>query len=627
MTRPAPGLLARRLARLDLAQVLLPRPAYRPFPPAQHRSAWEALPAELRAAQIAGGEQHLGCAWPPLPATFFMEFVRTGDRSHFEALSFDRRRALAALVVAECMQGQGRFLDDITNGIWAICEESFWGVPAHNAAPGRGREALPDVTAPIIDLFAGETAGLLAWTDYLLRPALDAITPLVCRRLRQEVRRRLLEPFLARDDFWWMGLQGGHRVSNWNPWCTSNCLAAALLLEPDQERRLQAVAKSLRLLDRFLATYSPDGGCDEGTSYWTRAGASLFDCLDLLHGASAGRIDLSAEPLVGEIGRFLYRCHISGDYYINFADGAARLHIPADLVYRFGRRLQDPHLAALGAAAHRASSRSPQLADPLPRRLPAIFNYRELTAAEGDPPYLRDVWLPGIQVMAAREQAGSSRGLYLAAKGGHNGEQHNHNDVGQFLVYLDGCPLLVDPGVETYTAQTFSSHRYELWTMQSAYHNLPTVNGHQQPAGEQFRAAKVSCRATDELAELAMDLAPAYPPQAGITSWVRTLRLHRQPAQVEISDEFALAAATSQLTLSLLTPCPPQLVAPGTILLGGEPGARLHYQPAHLAAAVETIELQDGRLRQVWGERLYRLLLQARKSVRRGCWRLQVMPR
>ncbi len=38
---------------------------------------------------------------------------------------------LAKLVLGECMEGQGRFLDDILNGIWTICEETYWGVPAH----------------------------------------------------------------------------------------------------------------------------------------------------------------------------------------------------------------------------------------------------------------------------------------------------------------------------------------------------------------------------------------------------------------------------------------------------------------------------------------------------------------
>ena len=85
-----------------------------------------------------------------------------------------------------------------------------------------------------------------------------------------------------------------------------------------------------------------DGGCDEGPGYWGRAGASLFDCLDLLHSAPGGALDALREPLVREIGRYICRAHIAGDWYTNFADAAARVDIAGDLVYRYGKRDRRP---------------------------------------------------------------------------------------------------------------------------------------------------------------------------------------------------------------------------------------------------------------------------------------------
>jgi hypothetical protein len=75
--------------------------------------------------------------------------------------------------------------------------------------------------------------------------------------------------------------------------------------------------------------------------------------------------------------------------------------------------------------------------------------------------------------MAAREKGGSIEGLYVAAKGGYNDESHNQNDAGHFIVYSDGQPPIIDVGVETYSTKTFSASRYDIWTMQSGYHNLP----------------------------------------------------------------------------------------------------------------------------------------------------------
>ncbi len=90
------------------------------------------------------------------------------------------------------------------------------------------------------------------------------------------------------------------------------------------------------------------------------------------------------------------------------------------------------------------------------------------------------MWLDGLQFMAARENPASEEGFFLACKGGHNAESHNHNDIGSFIVYCDGMPILINPGVEFYTAKTFSAARYEIWTMQSSYHNLPEINGFMQ---------------------------------------------------------------------------------------------------------------------------------------------------
>src|SRR5512142_2657979 len=108
--------------------------------------------------------------------------------------------------------------------------------------------------------------------------------------------------------------------------------------------------------------------------------------------------------------------------------------------------------------------------------------------------------------MAARRKEGSAEGLYLAAQGGHNAESHNHNDVGNFIVFAGGKPVVIDIGVETYTAKTFSARRYEIWTMQSAYHNLPTIGGAMQQAGREYQARDVRYQADDRAAEMSLDI-------------------------------------------------------------------------------------------------------------------------
>lgn len=107
--------------------------------------------------------------------------ARIGNRSNFEKVQFRRRGRLTNLVVAECMEGEGRFLDAIVDGIWLTCEETYWGIPAHVGVQEAG-SGLPDAAEPTVDLFAAETVALLAWILYLLGPELDRVSPLhVCR--------------------------------------------------------------------------------------------------------------------------------------------------------------------------------------------------------------------------------------------------------------------------------------------------------------------------------------------------------------------------------------------------------------------------------------------------------------
>jgi hypothetical protein len=616
-----------------LESVLLPREAWRPYPTIEDRAAWEALPAPVRQALLDGGERALEKEWPHTLAVRYLDYARDGNRSRYEGVHFQRRAMLASLTLAECVENQGRYRDEIANGIWLICEESSWCLPAHVSVQRAG-SGLPDTTEPIVDLFAAETAALLAWVDYLLGARLDAVSYLVRPRVRREIDTRVLIPCLERDDFWWMGFTP-RAVNNWNPWINSNWLASVLLTVADVGRRAASVAKSVRSLDRFLGPYPRDGGCDEGPGYWGRAGASLLDCLELLYSATGGQVDVYDDPLVCEIGRFILRVQIEGRYFVNFADASGIVAPPAAVVFRYGQRIGDADLMALGAwlAADQdvLHLREDQMGS-LGRVLSALFALDEILAVEPRQPLPRDVWLDDVEVMAARDRAGSSAGLYVAAKGGHNAESHNHNDVGNFLVYIDGRPVLVDAGVETYTRKTFSPQRYDIWTMQSAYHSLlPTIDGAQQAPGRAFAARETHYRANDSLAQFSLDIAGAYPPEAGLKHWRRTITLYRGQ-EIEIVDHYELEEAAGEITLSLLTPCKVALEAPGQVALSESslPDDRrsgsgvLTYDAGKFGFSTQEIAIGDARLGDVWGERLTRLVFTVRDPAQEDIWTFRV---
>ncbi len=608
---------------------------WHPYPRATERGPWEKLPDRLRKVYIERGESALDFAWPVLPATLFLDYAVTGNRTRYQAERNKRRQSLGHLVLAECMEGQGRFVDQIVNGVWATCEETYWGVPAHLSLQEAGR-GLPDASEPTVDLFAAETSALLAWTHYLIGDSLETVSPLVLPRIALEIDKRILTPLLLREDFWWMGLKArpdGRHVNNWNPWINSNWLLSFLLIEKDRNRLAEGVAKSMRSLDRFIEPYPTDGGCDEGAGYWGRAAASLFDCQEILESATDGAIDEFDNDLFRNMGSFIYKAHVDDRYFVNFADAPVLTTPVPSILYRFGKRVGDDQLAAFGALlAKKANLVANGFGDSVARQLPALFAAEELFATEGGQPLPRDAWFPEIQVMTARSAAGSAKGLFVAAKGGTNAESHNHNDVGTFTVFADGKPLLIDTGVEPYTAKNSSPERYDIWTMNSNHHNLPQINGQCQQPGFERAAKAVTYSATDDQVLFGVDIADAYPKEAGVIAWNRTIRLNRRK-DVEIEDACSFEKAGGEVVLHLMTACDVK-IGDGTLTLseteladGRVTGAaQIAYDGDVFDASAEEISLVDGeRLHRVWGPRVIRISLRTGGLDTQAAWTIRVV--
>jgi hypothetical protein len=616
--QPRRAILAGAWDERGLAQVLLPADRWTPFARYGDRAVWEAIPSEGKLVKINAAERSLGKSWEAVPATLLLEYKRDGNRSRYESASFGRRKRLRDLALAECLEGRGRFLDDVLNGVWLICEETWWGVPAHLGMQKAGT-GLPDVEEPVVDLFAAETASLLAWVGWLLGDELRKLSARLPGRIDIEIERRILAPCRERNDFWWMGLdtREPRDVNNWNPWINSNWLTCALLLE-QAERRAAVVNKILRSLDQFLDAYPADGGCDEGPGYWNRAGASLFDCLDLLHSASGGKIDVFENPLVREIGRYIYRVHVAGTYYINFADAPAKVDLAASTTYAFGRRIGDAKLSAQGAFALALQDRNDD-EESMGRDLRTLFLSAEMRGADTKPPLVSEAWLPGIEVLSARRREGSTAGLYLAAQGGHNAESHNHNDVGNFIVYTDGLPAIIDLGPESYTAKTFSTQRYEIWTMRSAYHNCPLIHGIEQSAGREFAARDVEYRLAPAGPRFSMDIAAAYPKQAGVERWLRGWVFDREKNAITVDDEWSLGAE-GKLELTLMAAAEPR-ASDGALSI--KERVRIEHDRAW-TPVIEAIDIADARLRQAWGERVWRIRLTRDGAPARGNSQLRI---
>ncbi len=226
------NILANRYSEEAINHSLVKKNSWQPYP--RTPAAWKAIvPDSILQKLIGKGESLIDYKFEPISASFLLDFVRSGDRERHSTVSFGKRDALMELVVAESIEGKGRFMEAILNGIWSICKESYWGVPAHIASTG-----LPDVQHPTVDLFSAETAAVLALADYFVGDQLDALNKLVRARTYHETAVRVFNLMMKDSDkYGWMSRV--KPVNNWNPW--TNWMLSTLLQEKDESERAKMI--------------------------------------------------------------------------------------------------------------------------------------------------------------------------------------------------------------------------------------------------------------------------------------------------------------------------------------------------------------------------------------------------
>ena len=589
--------------RLSLLPQQLAQP--RLIPPASDRVAWEALPETAKQRFLAAAEAEAAKPIAPLPLSLWLDFIRTGRRSAWEDAYFSRRARLCALTAAECVACDGRYLDDIADTVWAICEESAWQLPAHNSyIRDTPQLPLPDTSRPIVELFAAETGALLAMVYHLLGAKLDEAAPGLAGRIEHEVKTRILQPYFTAH-FWWMG-NGDEPMCNWTSWCTQNVLLAVFLLPTTSAERRRAVEQAAHSLDCFLKDYGPDGCCNEGAQYYRHAGLTLWGALDIMAQAAPEAFGpLFRETKIKNIAEYILNVHVEGPYYLNFGDCSPLAGRCGAREFRFGQAVGSEALCALAAADFAADPDCDHLQNQdgsthinLWYRLVTAFAESELRNYHAAPAAPRTVFYPSVGVYSAR-----SGGWVLGAKMGTNGDSHNHNDTGSVTVYKDGMPFLIDIGVESYTQKTFSPQRYEIWTMQSAWHNLPTFAGVQQLPGAQYAARDVEAGERS----VSADLASAYPPIEGLTYYRRAASVDETGVTVRDETDWP-----DEVELTLLTERRPEPTEHG---FGLDGLGSIGLQGDAVRAEVQAVPVTDPRLRTAWPQTIYRITVHFRQKI------------
>jgi hypothetical protein len=601
------------------------------YPDYNDRDGWDNLTGSLKQELIDKGTEYLNYNWQYIELTDYLEFGRSGNRQIMEAPYKENRSAFTHLVIAELAEGKGRFMEQIANGIWFYCEMTSWAYSAHMHHHTRAeRTGMPDPNEHIIELASGDMGSFLAWTYFFLKDELNEMHPLIASYLRKNLQKRILDVYINRDDFDWQVFNATPttKVINWTPWVSFNVLSCFLLLENDPEVLASAIYRTMISVDNFINVYQDDGACEEGPSYWKNAVGRLYDYLKILDDTGLDMAPVFKLPLIKRMGEFVSKAYIGNGWVVNYSDASARYDGPLGLIFRYGETVGSDEMKQFASYLFRQKNNNDYVVESSDffRTIENIKSYNDLVNTPPATSQAPCTWYPQTEFLYMRDNTG----FFFSAKGGTNQQGHNHNDVGSFVLFYKSKPVVIDVGVGTYTKQTFSGERYSIWTMQSNYHNLPVINGIPQrslggdkrPDDHNFSAREV--RFDERKSTLSMDISRSYHPDSKAQSWIR--RYIFKPDQgLIVEDEFRLTEAVENNQVNFMVAEKPDLTLPGRVKLNiGDEIIVLKYNDSDFEEEVETIQLTDRKLSNVWGDTLYRVSLNAKELKTKGKYKFQI---
>ncbi|MZQ82784.1 hypothetical protein GQF01_11790 [Paenibacillus sp. 5J-6] len=524
------------------------------------------------------GDKLLEETMPELTHSLFRLFSTTGSRREYELVYFRRRNRLTTFGLLAWLDGaDSPYMDALSDTIGSILDEYTWCLPAHILHGPEMRSAAEEQYAAeglvnrsaeafTIDLFAAETAFALSEISALLGAALPGLLRV---RIREEVLRRILRPFVTQAPSHWETA-----THNWASVCGGSIAAAAIYTLQDADELAAVLVRAFPALASYLSGFEEDGACTEGYMYWQYGFGYFTYAADLILRRTGGAVNWFQADKVQQIALFQQKTFLHGRKVVNFSDSQGEAGIFMGLsgyLKQLYPEMEHPELAL------RAGFRD----DHCSRWAPALRNLLwSEEDAQGSAWQTAAYYLPDAQWLVSRQL--QEQGAYVfAAKGGHNNEPHNHNDIGHFILYAQGETLLPDLGSGQYSRKYFGPERYEILCNGSQSHSVPIIDGLYQAAGAEHRAEVRTFSSNEEQDVFALEISSAYGTDK-LTELVRRFIWSKtEPPTLEVTDNYEFAQAPTAVVERFMAWHRPLQAEDGRILIAASPEAKVFLAYDH----------------------------------------------
>lgn len=539
------NILSTQITHDDWIRIFTTHPPRAVLPP-WGGAEWEAvfsrpLVQQLVAAPLQRAAEEALRELPALKDALYAQYATSGERLPFEKVYLERRRQLARAAIALLVRGSAASKVQrlsFVKKLESIFNEKSWAFPAHVSAPS-GQD--PNV----IDLFCAETANLMGESLAVFSTIIPAaLRTKILDRLRRQVFERYCE-----NDFFWI-----HSTNNWNAVCHQGVLGAALTIEEDSTLLADMFTKATLHLPQFLRGFSADGGCSEGVQYWEYGFGHFAMLNQQLEFRTAGELSLfNADSKVHAIAGYGCAMSFADGTPVNFSDCKPDARLWAFLPRYLADTLEHEGCDQLADLEYRRLWEIPICLD---SQRADLFHWLRLYLFAPD-------WMPDTGQAdaiattlddARQDVAIASLGVWVvsgvdreghlwevAAKGGHNGEHHNHNDIGNFILKVDGFSFISELGMPEYCRDYFTpEHRYTFLAARSLGHSLPVINGQEQAEGAEYFGVVLHQDLEQDEVYYEIDITQSYPVSAECRRYIRRLCLSKSNGSLRCVDHIEL---------------------------------------------------------------------------------------
>lgn len=518
---------------------------------------------------------------PAITFKMYMEFERTGNRLNYENAYFERRKQLFSLVLLYILEGNKEYLPSIEEKLWEWCELYSWELPAHFKMSPESLTEEGKAPDKAVGLFAAETAFFFAELLAIIGSELDDF---LAARLKKEIFRRVLDPYVS-NDYWWETAK-----MNWSSVCAGSVGAAAIYLMEDEDCLSSILCRVIESMDAFIEAFDSDGLITEGLSYWNYGFSFYTYFSELLRERTSGRMSLlNREDKIKKIAELPQILQFPSKHFVNFSDsGSDSWYGDCGLFTRLEKLLEvkgynysqsydiyRDHTSKWASMARRlfwTEDREEPCDYPIKS---GMFLFRE------------SEWLVDRRVL------GNGAFATFAAKGGNNDEPHNHNDLGNFILHYMDENLFVDIGSPEYVKEYFMNEtRYAFLTASSLGHSVPVINGKPQSYGREYCSKLVEASEIASKVYFKLDLTRAYP-CTELVQFHREFVWDYENAVLKLTDKFEFDQLENKVQEVFITKRRPEISEAGKLTIHGQNSSAELLFPSELECFIEECTYSD----------------------------------